>query len=63
MVRGTQRAPWGLLVPVDDIASLTTAMDLMDDGALRRRYEALSRERMQNYASDVFVRYEEVLNQ
>ncbi len=62
-VEGPHQARWGLLVPVDDITALTSAMDLMDDADLRARYERLSRQRMQSYApSDIFARYQRVLS-
>ena len=62
-VEGPYQARWGLLVPVDDIMALTSAMDLMDDAALRARYGMLSRQRMQSFApADIFRRYEGFLN-
>ncbi len=59
LVAGLDRAPWGILVPVDDVEALSRAMDLVDDSVIRSDLERAAKERVLRYApAEIFARYE-----
>ncbi len=60
--RAMQASRWGILVPVDDAAALTCAMDLLEDSVQRRNFEDRARARIRSYApAEIFTRYDAVL--
>jgi len=59
---GVRHAEAGLLVPVDDVAALTAAMDLLDDPDQREHYSHRASERVRGFsATSVFDQYASIL--
>lgn len=54
-IQGKTMARWGVLVPVDDVEGLSAAMDLMNDGELRRALGQKAAERAQSFSTNSVV--------
>jgi len=61
-VLGTERAKWGILSQINDALSLTHALDMLNDAALRKELASKARDRAQAFSTErAMAAYERVL--